>query len=253
MPLIQFLIGGVQKGGTSALAQYLGDHPDVLLPGGKEAHVFDDPEFDEDWSAQRIDAQYRAHFPASTTSALHGDATPIYSFQPRLVARIARYNPAMKWIILLRDPIERAISHYYMERSRGLEQLPLWAALLAEPWRLHGRMQDLSLNSPLRCHSYCTRGFYSQQLDVLYGNFPGEQILLLRSKDLLADPTGCLRRVHTHLGLAPATQRTEPYQKVFSGSYAGGNKHRFVRWALGYLYRSELAELQRRYGLSLAH
>lgn len=248
MPLVQFLIGGAQKGGTSALAHYLGMHPDVRLPHGKEAHVFDNPDLDVgDWSAPRINAEYAAHLPDPEDSCLHGDATPIYSFHPRLVHRIARYNPAMKWIILLRDPVDRAISQYYMERGRGQEHLPLWAALLAEPWRLRGRRDDLSADSPLRHHSYCARGRYTQQLDTLYDSFPREQVLVLRSMDLRADPQGCLERVYAFLSLA-VPEHPPAYALVFQGPEPR-SRHRFARWVLRQVFRSELARLRSRHGV----
>jgi Sulfotransferase family len=88
-PLIRFVIGGVQKGGTSALSRYLGAHPQLRLPRGKEAHLFDAPDFDDAWSTAEIDARYARAFDAADTSTLHGDATPFYVFHPRVVARIA--------------------------------------------------------------------------------------------------------------------------------------------------------------------
>ena len=187
-PLIDFVIGGVQKAGTSALAHYLGRQPGVALPENKEAHVFDDPRFDNSWTIERVDSEYAAHFPAPPHTGLHGDATPIYLFHPAFVQRIARYNPGMKWIITLRDPVDRAISQFYMQHARGQETLPLWAALLAEPWRLSGKRNDLSGESSLRLHSYLARGRYRRQLAILYAHFPREHVLVLRSVDLLADP-----------------------------------------------------------------
>ena len=106
-PRIRFLIGGVQKAGTSALASYLADHPALVLPRDKEAHVFDAPGFDEQWGVAEIDVLYARRLP-DENGRLAGDATPIYCLHPRLVQRIARYNPAMRWIILLRDPVDRA-------------------------------------------------------------------------------------------------------------------------------------------------
>src|SRR5690606_6027750 len=137
-PRIGFVIGGMQKAGTSALTNYLAEHPALRLPTGKEAHVFDAPAFDESATAADIDAAYAPHFPPGASDALHGDATPIYAFHPRLVARIARYNPAMRWIVLLRHPVDRALSHFHMERGRGKEYWPLWPAMLLERWRLRG-------------------------------------------------------------------------------------------------------------------
>ncbi|MGV8942534.1 sulfotransferase [Thermomonas sp.] len=249
-PAVQFLIGGVQKGGTSALASYLQSHPDIRLPAVKEAHVFDDPRAG-DWSAERFEAEYHQHFAGmlGTHTAMVGDATPIYCFLPALIRRIALYNPAMRWIILLRDPIERAISHYYMERNRGQESLPLGLALLAERWRLRGREGDLSADSPLRRHSYCARGRYTRQLDALHAYFPADQILVIRSMDLLAQPAHSVNRVCTFLGVSAHTggMRFEP---VFPGHYGDRAQHPWVRWILRHRFRSELSLLHSRHGIS---
>ncbi len=249
-PTVRFLIGGVQKGGTSALARYLQSHPDIRLPTGKEAHVFDDVRAG-DWTAEHFEAEYQGHFPYGhgSPSAICGDATPIYCFHPALIERIARYNPAMRWIILLRDPVERAISHYYMERNRGTESLPLAAALLAEPWRLRGRQDDFSTDSPLRRHSYCARGRYARQLDALYAHFPRDQVLILRSMDLLADPGHSMDRVYSYLEVAPPTGTTQ-FERVFQGWYGGEARHPWVRWVLRQRFRGELSLLRSRHGVS---
>ena len=238
-PLVQFVIGGVQKAGTTALAHYLGRLPGVVLPSSKEAHVFDDPRFDATWDAARIEAEYAAYFPPRDEFAMHGDATPIYLYHPAFVQRLAGYNPRMKWIILLRDPVDRAISQFYMQRSRGEEALPLWAALLAEPFRLLRDRDDFSVKSSMRRHSYVSRGRYRHQLSVLFQHFPQEQVLVLKSADLLAHPSACMERVCLHLGL-PAPAAGTAYPPVFQGNYPQGADHRLVRWAVRLLFRNEI-------------
>lgn len=249
-PRIRFLIGGVQKAGTTALARYLATHPSLALPTGKEAHVFDAPEFDEDWSVADIDARFAAHFAPGDERRLCGDATPIYVFHPRLVARIRRYNPAMRWIVLLRHPVERAISQYHMERERGLERWPFWPAMLLERWRLRGHRDDFSPASPLRLHSYRARGDYARQLDALYASFPAGQVLLLTSDALAQSPAASLDRVCEFLGVAALPAATGG-ERVFEGRYPrlprSSLRWRFLCW----LMRRELTDLRGRYGLSL--
>ena len=247
---VQFLIGGVQKGGTSALASYLQPHPDIRLPAVKEAHVFDDPRAGG-WTAEHFESAYQAHFADSQigSTAMCGDATPIYCFLPSLIGRVAHYNPAMRWIILLRDPIDRAISHYYMERNRGHESLSLASALIAESWRLRGRGDDLSDDSPLRRHTYYARGRYARQLDCLFAHFPKDQVLILRSKDLLVHPAPSMDRVYAFLGLSPPTIAAQ-FEPVFQGRYGDHAQHPWVRWALRQRFRRELTLLHSRHGIS---
>ena len=249
MPQVAFLIGGMQKAGTSALARYLRAHPSLRLPAGKEAHVFDMPAFDDTWSTADIDALYVPHLAAGASGYLCGDATPIYAFHPTLVRRIARYNPGMRWILLLRDPAERALSHYHMEKDRGAESWPLWPALLLERWRLRGHLHDFSTESPLRSHSYLARGDYARQLDDLYLHFPREQVLLLRSTGLESDPAGTVAAACAFLGVPPLAV-SAPAERVFAGSYASyppqGLTMRLARWLL----RRPLSDLRQRYGIA---
>jgi hypothetical protein len=247
-PRVGFLIGGVQKAGTTALAHYLGAHPMVRLPAGKEAHVFDSADFDEGATPEAVDARYEPAF-GDWTDALHGDATPIYLLHPRFIGRVARYNPAMRWILVLRDPAERALSQYHMERARGDETWPLWAAMLLERWRLRGHHDDFSAASPLRHHGYRLRGDYARQLDALHAHFPQDQVLLLRSADLRADPDQALRSVCGFLGLAPMARPLQP-ARVFVGSYRelprNALRMRLLRW----LMRSERRAMRQSYGIS---
>ena len=248
-PRIAFLVGGAQKCGTSALAQYLRASPGLQLPADKEAHVFDGSDFDEAWSSAEVDAHHAARFPGEAPGVLLGDATPFYLFHPRCVARIARYNPAMRWIVLLRDPVERARSHHHMERSRGHERLPLWLAMLLERRRLRGHADDFARGSNLRRFSYRTRGDYARQLDVLYVHFPREQVLVLRSERLRNDPDACVREACRFLGVPPPAAGTA-HEPVFVGDYPPASPDaldsRFLRW----LMRRELQAMRERYGIA---
>jgi len=249
-PRIRFVLGGVQKAGTSALAHYLGLHPRLRLPADKEAHVFDAPGFDEAWTSAQIDSLHAGRFDrGSDAEALHGDATPFYLVHPRVVARIARYNPAMRWIVLLRDPAERALSQFHMERQRGKERWPLWPALLLERWRLRAHADDFSRTSPLRRHGYRLRGDYARQLDALHARFPREQVLLLSNRELREDPTGTLRKACAFLGVDPLPGDLRP-EIVLAGDYAppprNGIRMRLLRW----LMRRELREMRERYGIA---
>lgn len=246
-PRIGFLVGGVQKAGTSALARYLAAHPRLRLPAAKEAHVFDATDFDDGWTPAQVDLRYASLFDgAPVDRALLGDATPFYLVHPRVVARIARYNPNMRWIVLLRDPAERALSHFHMERQRGTERWPLWPALLLERWRLLGHRQDLRRSSPLRRHGYRLRGDYARQLDALYAHFPPAHVLLLRSERLREQPAACVQEACAFLGVEPPAADAS-YPPVFIGDYPPPG--RWTRGLLRWLLRRERRDMRERYGI----
>lgn len=236
-PSVRFLLGGTQKGGTTALARYLSGHPELALPRQKEAHVFDSPGFDDRWGSREIDDCFADHFDSPGVERMRGDATPITMFHPTLVARVARYNPAMRWLILLRDPVERAISHYFMERGRGLEARSLFAAVVLEGRRLRKHADDWSVNSPLRVCSYVARSRYARQLTVLDAYFPSEQVLILRSSDLAQNPADVLAEVTAFLGVAP--QMPTHGERVFKGDYRAPRALSPGRLALRWALRGE--------------
>lgn len=195
-PRVNFLIAGVQKGGTTALFDYLQEQGVLALSSEKELHFFDDET--QDWARPDY-AAYEARFePAEGRPC--GEATPIYAYWPQSLERIRAYNPAMRLILVLRDPVERAWSHWRMEYARGAETEPFaWCIregrqrlFAAEPWGHH------------REFSYVERGFYCEQLARALALFPAGQILVLQSEDLRRDPGPALARVRAFLGLGPA-------------------------------------------------
>ena len=194
---VAFIVAGVQKGGTTALFDYLGEAPELSLSRVKEVHFFDDEA--QGWPAPDY-AAYHANFTAFDGRP-RGEATPIYLYWPQSLERIAAYNPAVRLIVMLRDPVERAWSHWKMEYARGVETHPFaWCIRQgrqrlfdAEPWGFHREI------------SYVERGFYGEQMARLLGLFPREQVLVARAGDLRADPGAALARVRDFLGLARAT------------------------------------------------
>lgn len=198
---MDFLIVGAQKAGTTALAHFLDQHPAICMANPKECHLFDDPDYDSSWSREDVDQRYQPFFADCCESALWGEATPAYMFYPDIAAELARYRQDLKILVLLRDPVERAISHYLMECTRGHEQLPLWLALLAEA--LLGRNGGPP-RAPERAYGrYCyrKRGLYSEQLRRLYRHFPEQQILVINQNELRFDHEATLASVFAFLGV----------------------------------------------------
>ena len=200
---VGFLIAGVQKAGTTALFDYLTEVPGLELPSAKEAHFFDEEE-NVDWAAPDY-ARYHGLF--SDPDRLWGEATPIYVYWPNALERIRAYNPAMKLILLFRDPVERAWSHWKMEYARGKETEPF-------AWCIRDGRARMAEGTPYpgfhRVFSYVERGFYGRQLARLLTLFPRDQLLLLSSDALSRDPTGTIESVYAFLGLRAPSREIAP-------------------------------------------
>lgn len=201
---VAFVIAGTQKGGTTALASYLYEHPEVCMPRIKEVHFFDT---EEHFASAEVDyTRYRAYFNPTARTRLLGDATPIYMFWEPAPRRIHRYNPAMKLIMLLRNPVTRAYSHWNMERERRRDPLPFEEAIRTEKERC-----SAALPLQHRLYSYIDRGMYSEQIRRIWRHFPVEQTLILRSEELQREPQAALARITDFLGVArfpPVTPRS---------------------------------------------
>ena len=190
-PLPDFLGLGTQKGGTTTLHRLLGQHPDVFLPACKEVHFFDQ-------NYNSGEAWYREHFAAARADQRCGDITPFYLFHPDVPGRIYRHIPNARLIVLLRDPVERAISQVFHAQRLGFEPLSIDEALTAEQGRL-------ATGDPynFQKHSYLSRSRYLEQLDRYEALFPLEQLLILRSEDLFSKPERIWRQLLSFLELKP--------------------------------------------------
>ena len=239
-PKIGFMIVGAQKCGTTALAHFLSQHPEIGMASPKEVHLFDSPDYSAGWTAKDIDERYLPHFRHCTGAAIRGEATPIYMFLPGIAPELKRYNPDLKLIVLLNDPVKRAISHYYMEKHRDQEHRPLWLALLSEPVRLRRCRDARAYGSAMRVCSYRQRGLYSVQLRNLYRFFDNDRVLIVRTRELRQRHDVVLRRVFAFLGVSEHV-RIEP-EIVFEGD-RGGRKHHAVSALLRVSYLVELARL----------
>src|SRR5437773_9217482 len=130
---VDFVIGGTQKGGTSALDSFLRQHPEICMPQTKkELHYFDK---EENFDGPPNYKKYHANFKAEPQHRVIGEATPIYMYWNAAPGRIWTYNPEMKWILVLRNPVERAFSAWNMETKRRAEDLPFKQAVEREPER----------------------------------------------------------------------------------------------------------------------
>src|SRR5262245_47614243 len=106
---LDFIVPGVQKSGTTALHYFLNKHPQIALPDRQEMHFFDD----EQIFSQQVDYELlHRHFRLIGGSTLAGEVTPSYLYWKPAMDRIWKYNPQIKLIILLRNPVDRAFAHW---------------------------------------------------------------------------------------------------------------------------------------------
>jgi len=191
---VGFVICGTQKGGTSALDVYLREHPEICMADVKEVHYFDN---EEHFSGGKPDySKYHAWFSPKKNHSILGEATPIYMYWNDSPKRIWEYNPNMKLIVMLRNPIERAYSHWNMERSRNADNLSFWEAISNEKERCRE-----ALPQQHRVYSYIDRGFYLEQLRRLWTYFPKDKVLILKNEDLKQKPDETLNYVCEFLGV----------------------------------------------------
>ena len=205
-PAIDFIVAGVQKGGTTALYAYLNEHPGIGMARIKEAHFFDDETGRIDWADPDYGAYHALFDRGGPEGRRYGEATPIYVYWPNALERILRYNPRIRLILLFRDPVERAYSHWQMEYARGAEREP-FAFCIREGRARVG--SDPAAPGFHRVFSYVERGFYGSQLRRLFSLFPREQVLVLSSEDLRREPDAVLRRVCRFLEVAEPAGRVE--------------------------------------------
>jgi hypothetical protein len=221
------VILGAQKAGTTMLFGLLARHPFVLTSCTKEVHFFDlQPDRAIEW--------YRAHFPMvhqaeELASAGIGptvlEASPYYLFHPAVPNRLAQVVPAVRFIVLLRNPVIRAWSHYWHERARGYEWRSPEAAFEREPDRLAGEEERLLTEPNYRSHahrhfSYLGRSRYAAQLERWFAHFPRERFLVLRSEDFFASPDEIFAQTLRFLGLP---NEPELYPKPSAGAHNVGN------------------------------
>jgi hypothetical protein len=235
-----FLIIGAQRAGTTTLYTYLRRHPDVTGPRYADASVFWSKElhfFDENYW-RGVD-WYRRFFPLEARQRamrrlgrdlIPGEGTPYYMFHPAVPERAAATLPDVRLVALLRNPVERAYSHYQHMVKSGREKLSFEQAIEAEEQRLAGVEELLLQEQPVwgkqghrkhqhhRHRAYVSRGLYADQLERWLAHFPREQLLVLRSEDFLARPDEIYSEVFEFLGLRPWGVRD--YEPRNVGAYA---------------------------------
>lgn len=211
------MIIGVQKGGTTTLHNLLDRHADIFFPKPpvpQEIHFFDiEANFSKglDW--------YRDLFKGQAGEAVVAQTSPLYLYLPEAAERIRATIPDCRFIVTLRDPVERAHSHYWHEVRWGFETLPMMEALHAEPDRIREGAYGK------RNFSYVDRGRYDEQLQRYRTLFSPEQLLVLNQGDLRSDPEGVARQCAIFLGVDPSGFEPAPTERsVFNSAKMPRNR-----------------------------
>ncbi len=185
--LPSFIVIGAQRAGTSSLYRYLSAHPGVRRPLRKEVDFFS-------VDHGRGTAWYRSHFPLRIPACVTFEATPQYFVHPLAPARVRELLPDIKLIIAVRDPVDRALSHYRLMRQIGVERLDLARAIDSERDRVRPDLDRLRADPAHRAtdflrFSYVMRSRYGEQLARWREHFPAASFHILDFDAFRTDPT----------------------------------------------------------------
>lgn len=248
-PPPDFIIAGAQRCGTTSLFRALAKHPAMMrnVINAKGIHYFDT-------NYHQNKAWYLSHFPSRSERDAHadnvgqspvvGEASPYYLYHPAGAERMAQAIPDTKVIVLLRNPVKRAISHHLHMVWEGHESMEdIDKALDLESTRLAGieekLMADPSYVSRDHQHySYMARGHYASQLERLFKHFDRKNVLVMATEKLISDSQSSLSTIQSFIGLEPDSSielekrnasskfapRPETLQRL-TDEYAESNEH----------------------------
>ncbi len=218
--LPDFILFGAAKSGTTSLYGWLAEHPFIEPCMTRDSQFGNTKEvrfFDYNWYRGRD--WYRSHFPLERSRRefeaehgrpfLTGEGSPTYISNPRAPARVRKLVPDVKLIAVLRNPIDRAYSHFQFSRRDGSEECSSFEdALARERERLRPEWEQMAADPRYNswnfgAWSYLARSRYAEQVERWLALFPREQLLFLKAEDMFADPQRVLDATHEFLGLPP--------------------------------------------------
>jgi len=181
--LPNFLCVGTVKGGTTTLHDILIQHPDIYLPQVKETHFFDD-------QFERGIKFYERYFRGYKGQKLVGEIAPTYMYPQHVPKRIYEtLGKDIKLIFMLRDPANRAFSHYLMAKLVGLEKEDFPTAI------------NLALEGVGPFRDYIVRGYYGNQISNYLNYFPRENMLFIIFEDFIRDVRNEMKKVYDFLNV----------------------------------------------------
>jgi len=254
--LPDFLVLGGQRCGSTTLYTMLTGHPQVMAASHKEPHFFDRNHLRGEDFYRRL-FPLRAHIRARERRlggkrVVTGEATTYYLAHPAVPRRVEAMLPDARLVAILRNPVDRAYSHYQLSVRGGWETLSFEEALAAEPERIAGE-EDRLLTDPAyqgrshRYHSYRSRGLYLEQLEHWWAVVPSDRLLVLRSEDMFADPAAVYGELTGFLGLDPDERRTfDARNRVAYGGMADETRRELEQY-----YAEPNSRLEARLGRAL--
>jgi hypothetical protein len=225
--LPNFLILGAPRSGTTSLYEVLKQHPQIFLSPIKEPMFFvlqQEPDhFPGPKSPQgsRTLDEYRSLFQAAGGQQAVGEASPCYLSSPKALQGIKKIIPDAKMIAILRNPVDRAYSHFLFHRLEGAEPCADFEhAVAAEEER-----ERLGWFSFWR---YRGMGLYGRQIENYFSHFDPKQFHILLFEDLIADPHGLFRGIFRFLGVDPDVRISLPLKYNPSGIPRSRMLHEFL-------------------------
>lgn len=188
-----FFIVGTPKSGTTSLFHYLQEHPEVFLPELKEPHFFSCPEVKNTYYKTKIvdsKEEYLDLYQETESYKAVGDLSSSYLFNKETPKRIHQFNPYAKIIIVLRNPVERALSHYLMDVNLGYINVSLSKVINnKDTFKQHYQ-------------EYIELGFYEQQIRAYTKQFPDSQIKVVLSDTLYANTAETLKDIYSFINVS---------------------------------------------------
>jgi Sulfotransferase domain len=226
--LPDFLLVGGAKCGTTSLYDWICRHPQVARASWKGIHFFD-------YNYHRRTDWYCSHFAQVSERErferelgiplLTGEGSASYLSHRWAPERAARVVPRAKVIVVFRNPVDRAYSHFQMSRREGLETFETFEEAIAwEEERLRPELARIERSRrdswlPYGVWSYLHRGYYAYHLQRWLDHFPGHQFLFLRAETMFVDPYSALEAIDDFLELPPHRPAELPHL-LGGGSYA---------------------------------
>jgi hypothetical protein len=186
--LPNFVIVGAMRGGSSALARALSQHPDVFVAPGKEMHYFNR-------HFQQGLGWYESRFAGGEAALARGDATPLYMYDQLTRRRMTETLPSARFIAIIRDPVDRAYSHYWHNRRRERESRSFDEAVKGKPSE--------------QILDYMGLSRYATNLRDLETLAP-DRLLVLINEDLRHRRADTLERTWKFIGVDPGRGSVEP-------------------------------------------